>query len=234
MVDRLFLFALSIGMLIGVGFAHGADGTQTVQSATRLLNQGDADGALKLLREAQVDHPESAELQFGTACAFYAKATAFSESGAVEEAATAYEEARSRFSNLSTSKNIRIAEEAAFNAANVTAKQALDLAASPTNRNEAIAALRNAVSRYEAALKHFPNHSGLRQNLDHTQLKLKELLQTADEEQQEQEQEQPPQDDTPKLLSRFGQAVTELPGASVKVDGNTATLITPKSQEGES
>ena len=46
MVDRLFLFALSLGMLIGVGFAHGADVTQTVQSATRLLNQGDADGAL--------------------------------------------------------------------------------------------------------------------------------------------------------------------------------------------
>lgn len=232
MLEKIPFIAALCFILLAAGSGYAAGLEQTVRNAGGLLKKGDADAALDLLREAQVDHPEAAELRFGVACALFVKGETLAESGATEEAKAAFGEAHSLFNGLTNDSNPRIAREAVFNAANTTAREALALGGGP-DRNAAIAALRNAVREYETGLARFPDHDGLRQNLDHVQLKLKELLQSSQEQQEQQEEQQPPEDQ-PKLISRFGQAMTDLPGATAQVDGNTAILVPPTTQEGES
>lgn len=232
MPDNMRLLVLSCLLLLTASAAYAAGFEQSILKAGDLLGKGDADAALNLLKEAQVDHPESPELRFGVACALFVKGETLAKSGAAEEAGKAFDEAHSLFNGLAGDPNPRIAREAVFNAANTTAREALALV-DGQDQNAAIAALRNAVKEYETGLSRFPDHEDMRRNLDHIQLKLKELLKNS-QEQQEQKEEQPKQEEQPKILSRFGQAATDLPGASAQVNGNTAVLILPKPQEGES
>lgn len=222
--------ALSVLFLAALP-CFGAGIEKTVQEANGLLEKGDADAALNLLKESQVDYPDAAELRFGIACAQYARGEKLLESGAAEEAKAAFGEARSLFNTLSANDNPQISREAVYNGANTVAREALAVAETGDHA-AAVTALRGAVSAYEAGLARYPDHAGMRQNLDHVQLKLKELLQKPqqEEEQQQPEQQKPPEQ-SPQVVSLFGQASTELPGAQARVEENTAYLVPPKKQE---
>ena len=211
------------------GFGAGIE--KTVHEANGLLEKGDADAALSLLKESQVDYPDAAELRFAIACAQYVRGEKLLESGAAEEAKNAFGEARSLFDTLSGNDNPQVSREAVFNGANTIAREALAVAESG-DLAAAVTALRGAVSAYEAGLTRHPDHTGMRQNLDHVQLKLKELLQQSQQEQEQQQQEQQrPPEQPPQVISLFGQASTELPGAQARVEENTAYLVPPEEQE---
>lgn len=231
MPDRLVvILMLSLAALIALP-GYGAGIEETVRAAGGLLEKGDAEAALTLLKEAQVDYPDAAALRFGIACAQYVKGERLSESGTPEEAKAAFDEARSLFSALAGDPDPRIAREAVFNGANTVAREAL-AAAGAGDHAAAVAALRSAVSAYEAGLARYPDHAGMRQNLDHVQLKLKELLQNPpQQEEQKDQQEQQPPEKQPEIVSLFGGASTELPGAQARVEENTAYLVPPQKQE---
>ena len=210
------------------GFGAGIE--KTVHEANGLLEKGDADAALSLLKESQVDYPDAAELRFAIACAQYVRGEKFLQSGAAEEAKNAFGEARSLFNTLSGNDDPQISREAVFNGANTVAREALAVAESG-DQAAAVTALRSAASAYEAGLARYPDHTGMRQNLDHVQLKLKELLQQSQQEEDQQEKQQQPPEQPPQVISLFGQASTELPGAQARVEENTAYLVPPEKQE---
>jgi len=208
----------------GLCFYSGAASVeQGLRDARQLLDKGDPDGAISLLKEAQVDSPAASELRFGIACALFVKGEHLLKSGAAEESKTAFAEARSLFESLEKDPQERIAREAAFNRATVIARQALEIA-NGDDYAAGVAALRNAVQAYETAVTRYPDHPEIRQNLDHVQFRLKQLLQNPPPE-QEKPEEQPP------ILSRFGQAATDIPGAQTQIEENTAVLIPPEKQE---
>ena len=205
---------------------------RALREAGPLLERGEADAALGVLKEAQIDDPNAPELRFGIACAQYVKGEGLLNSGAPEEAAAAFQEARALFSSLAREDREEIAREATFNGANVLARQAL-ARADGDDYPAAVAALREAVTAFEAGLERFPEHPGIRQNLDHLRYRLKELLQNPPPKQEQPEQEPPPPDQQPDIMSRFGHVTTELPGAQTRLEENTAVLVPPEAPEAQ-
>ncbi len=217
-------------LVLLMGFSsQGASFERELREARQLLDKGDAEAAIGLLKEAQVDNPNASELLFGIACALYLKAEKLLESGNIEESQAVFTEAQSQFSALAQDPNEKLAREAVFNHANTLARQALGVAGAG-DFSAAVGSLRAAIEAYEAGLARFPDHTGMQQNLDHIQLKLKEMLQNPPPE-QEQPKEQPPSDTPPAEISRFGQAATDLPGAQTRVEENMAVLVPPEKQE---
>lgn len=219
--------ALTLMVLSACLFSQAASFEKNLRDARQLLDQGDPEGALALLKEAQVDYPDVSELRFGIACALFAKGEQLLESGAAEESKAAFKEARSLFDSLETDPNKRIAREATYNSATTVAREALGKAGSG-DYAAGIAALRGAIEAYETGLARYPDHDGMRQNLDHVQFKLKELLQNKPPEQETPEEEPPEQ---PQEISRFGQTMTDIPGATIQVEENTAVLVPPENEE---
>ena len=169
LINRFIVLAI-----LGVCSCSGAASfEQKILDARQLLDKGDADAAINLLKEAQVDYPDASELRFGIACALFAKGETLLKSGAAEESKAAFKEARSMFNDLEKDPNAQIAREATFNGATTVAREALGIADSG-DYAAGVDALRGAVEAYEAALTRYPDHPEIRQNLDHVQFKLKQ------------------------------------------------------------
>lgn len=221
---------LCIALLLVAGFSGNAPAFEpAVREAASLLRSGDADKALATLKEAQVDYPDAPELRFGIACATFAKGDGLLQTGAQKEGLAALTEAQSLFFDLTQRPEPHIAREATHNHTAVIAREAL-LLVEGGDYTGGVAALRRAVSALESAYERYPEHEGIRQNLEHIQFKLKELLQNPPP-QEEQPSEQPPQEQPQGVMSRFGHAATELPGARTQVEENTAILMPPDEEE---
>ncbi len=202
---------------------------QALRAGQDLLEQGDAAKALEHFQELQVDYPDVGEVRFGLGCAWYMKAEQQLETGAVPEALASYAEARTAFDALLSNDNALVAREAAFNRANCLAREAA--AVNPSEYEEAKAALRRAVEAYETGLERYPDHAGMKQNLEHLRFLLKQLLQNPPEQEPQNEEKEPPDQPPPSILSRFGAVSTQLPGAQTKQEDNTAILIMPDASE---
>ena len=85
MLEKIPFIAALCFILLAAGSGYAAGLEQTVRNAGGLLKKGDADAALDLLREAQVDHPEAAELRSSVACALFVKGETLAESGATAD-----------------------------------------------------------------------------------------------------------------------------------------------------
>lgn len=198
--------------------------------ADKLLDKGELDAAISVLKEAQVDFPNAPELRFGIACALFLKGEQLMSTGQADQGRVAFSEALSLFNELALDKNLKIAREATFNSGNTIAREGL-LVAQSGDVAGGINVLRRAVAAYESGLEKYPDHEGMRTNLDHVRLKLKELLQSPPPE-QKQPDKQPPQEQPQSILSRFGQASTDVPGAQAKVEENAAIFVPPEKVEG--
>jgi hypothetical protein len=198
---------------------------ERMNEALQQLDSGDVESALTRLRELQVDYPESAELRFALG---YVRAIE-AQSAEPEAQKSAVNEALSLFDGLLYHADEQIAREATYNRATLLAQEAwrLDPQADYTN---ALKAMTRALQAFEEGAERFPDSMRIFQNLEHLRLKYKELLQQEPEEQEEEQQEQP-QEDQPPILSRFGQASTEIPGARAEMSENTVQLITPDEEE---
>ena len=200
-----------------------ADATgQRRNDALSKLEANDPAGALEIYQELLIDEPESEQLLFGAACARYRQAVQDLGGGNAEEANTLLEQAKSGFADLAASPNRDIRALAAYNRANCIAVAAKAVVPEqPQNRQEydaGINALRDAVTAYEGVLQEFPQQRDARRNLDHVRYLLKLQLQN-------------PPEEPPPLFSVIMDAETDLPGARVDTESNTAVLV-HQGQEG--
>lgn len=203
-----------------------------LERAEAHMRSGEHDKALELLREMQTDYPDSHLVQYAMATALYQRGQREESLKAVDEAAASYAEAAAVYDKIRGKNNPGLNAEAAFGAVNARARAALAIPPQE-KRNEAVAALRAAVSGYEAFLGEHPGHTGARANLDHVQLRLKEILsQPAPENEQQQEQQQPPEEQKPVVI--FQNANTEIPKATTQAEGNTLKLVMPDGKGGQS
>jgi tetratricopeptide (TPR) repeat protein len=234
MADKRYQISgvLCVVFLLMTGIAQAAGLQDAIREAMNHLDTGDADGALAQLQELQVEHPQSSELRFALGYAWAVQAQRLAQSGDAEKQKSAVAEALAFFDGLLYDPQKNIAQEAAFNRATLLAQEAMRLDPA-ADFKAAVAALQRAVAAFEEAAKRYPDSSKIYRNLEHLRLKLKELLkQQPDEEQQE--EEKPEKEEQPPILSRFGQASTDIPGARAEMTDNTVQLITPEAKEGES
>lgn len=199
-----------------------------LQEANAFLQQGLFDEATKALEEMKVDYPDRPVLDYALGTAQYQRGEGLNAAGKPAEALSAYKDAETRFSGISTQADPKVGLAAAFGRANAMAQQA-KMAASPDKYKEAITALRNTEAAYLEVIKRDPGYPGAQQNLDHIRLMLKQMLQNPPPSQpNDQQQEQQPEDKKkqpqPKLISVFRGATTQLPGATAVAEGATVTL----------
>ncbi len=224
-----FLFVL---LFLGYGFTASSAPVEEIRNAQQLMEKGSPQEALDALKELQVDHPESPEVRFGIGCAWFMLAETAAAAGNMEEAKKDYQEARTAFDALLHDENVTIAREAMYNRANCTLREAATIDATQQYA-DAVAALRRAVEAYEAGVKQYPDHEGMRTNLAHARFQLKQLLQNPPPE-QEQQDKQPPEEQPPIPDSTFiDNPTTDISGAHVKPDGNTAILVLPDKTGGQ-
>jgi tetratricopeptide (TPR) repeat protein len=200
-----------------------------IQEAQKMIEAGDPGGALERLQELQVDYPESPEIRFAMACSWFFKGEQALEQGAAPDAAAAFGEAKALFDALRQGQPAPIAREAAFNRANCLLREA-QLIDGAQDYAGAVAALRSAVEAFELGIKQYPDHEGMRQNLDYTRYTLKQLLQNPPAGQ---DQQQPSDQPSPAVISRFNTANTQLPNAKVQYEDNTAILVIPQKEGGK-
>ena len=211
-------------LLLGCTCMTYAAPVDAIRNAQRLMEQGAAQEALDALKELQVDYPESPELRFGIGCAWFMLAENHAAAGNREKAQKAYQESRTAFDALIHEDNISLASAASYNRANCTLREAATIDADQQYA-DAVAALRRAVAAFEAGTEQYPDHEGMRANLEHARYQLKQLLQNPppEEEQEEQQEEESP----PAVMSLFNQVNTGIPGATAKSEENTAILVLP-------
>ena len=168
-----FLFML---LFLGYGFTASSAPVEEIRNAQQLMEKGSPQEALDALKELQVDHPESPEVRFGIGCAWFMLAETAAAAGNMEEAKKDYQEARNAFDALLHDENVSIAREATYNRANCTLREAATVDTAQQYA-DAVAALRRAVEAYEAGVKQYPDHEGMRTNLAHARFQLNQLLQ---------------------------------------------------------
>jgi hypothetical protein len=214
--------------------ARGESLQAALDRAAAHLRAGDAAAARAIYQEQIVDHPQSAELRFGLACADYRAAEAQAAQAKPEAAAAAFDQARAGFNAVMPLARGALRAQAAFNAANCVARKAL-LVDPARQRAQAIAALREAEAALDAVVREFPDLREAQQNLDHVRYTLKKLLQQPapeeDQQQQDQQQKQPP---PPMVFRLIERADTDLPQARAEVNeqGDTVVLVRPGAPSG--
>ncbi|MBN2312118.1 MAG: hypothetical protein JXR94_24280 [Candidatus Hydrogenedentes bacterium] len=150
------------------------------------LRAGDAEGALRIYRDLQIEEPESDELHYATGCAYYESAMARRDV-APSAANDLLEEAAKSFRRAWTSRNAWIGVNAEYNLANVLAQQA-KLAAAGGDEEALEGFAEEAIQRYEGLLDRHPDHEKARQNLKYMRYWLKKMLQDPPPPQQKQQQ----------------------------------------------
>lgn len=225
LIYRSLLSLMMLAVLSGAAaFAAGLH--DAMNDALQELEAGDVDSALTRLRELQVDYPEAAELRFALGYVRALQAERHAQNGEEEAQKAAVDEALSLFDGLLYASDDAIAREATYNRATLLAQDALrrDPAADYT---AALKELGRALHAFEEGAERFPDSKRIFQNLEHLRLKYKELLQQEPEEEEEEQQQEQPEEDQPPILSRFGQATTDIPGARAEMSENTVHLIAP-------
>lgn len=198
---------------------------ETLQRAEEFLRIGDADQALALLRELQVDRPDDDMVLYGIAMAHHRQAERLLEQEALAPALEALSEAREAYVRLGAqSGDPEVAANARYNSASLQA-EASKLQFNPEEYEAGVARIRAAIEALEAVVTQYPDHAAARHNLEHMRLTLKTILSNPPEsEESEEESEEQPQD-SPAAYSLFEFAETDLPEANVEVMGEGDTVI---------
>jgi len=163
------------------------------------LEAGDAEAALTIYRDLQVERPESDVLYYQIACALYENAISKASSSAVDEAAEEFTEALETFDNVATSSNDAVRVNARYNRAN-TISQMAKLTQKSGDPEATFAAYREAIEAYEDFLRVHPGHEAAGHNLDHMRYELKKMLQNPPDKQQ-----QPPNQQQQKTQEQQGE-----------------------------
>jgi hypothetical protein len=153
------------------------------------LEARDAEAALTIYRDLQVERPESDVLYYQIACALYEDAMSKTSSPAVDEAAEEFVEAIQTFDKVATSSNDAVRVNARYNRAN-TVSQMAKLTQKSGDPEATFAAYREAIKAYEDFLRVHPAHKAARHNLDHMRYELKKMLQNPPQKQQQPQNEQ--------------------------------------------
>jgi len=227
-MDKRFPLAVFILCALVLAAAAHAAGVGTVlKKAQELTVSGQPDQAVEALREAQVDHPDAPELNYALGEALYAAAAARAEADPAA-ALEMYAEAERMFGVAESAAPPEWKPRAAFARAAALARAALAHPAEKEQHQEAVAALRGAITAFDKFLEEHPDHPGAQTNLDHLRLRLKELLQNPPEKQEGQEQQPPPEDQKQPPRAYFLNIDTKWPGARVESEGNAARLVVPE------
>lgn len=232
-MDKRFpLTVFILSTLVFAAAAHAAGVGAILKEARELTVSGQPDKAVEALREAQVDHPDAAELNYALGEALYAAAATRAEADPAA-AREMYAEAERMFGVAEAAAPPEWKPRAAFARAAALARAALAHPAEKEQHQEAVAALRGAITAFDKFLEEHPDHPGAQTNLDHLRLRLKELLQNPPEKQEGQEQQPPPEDQKQPPRAYFLNIDTQWPGARVESEGNAARLVVPeKAEEG--
>lgn len=222
----LVLPVAAVAMLLCPDTAHALGLNAAMNKARAHADSGEPEKAVEILRELQVDYPDSHMVAYALGSALYESAKRLAALETPEAALEAYAEAERHFSRAAQDGRPDRKREAEF--ARLAAKAGSALLISPEERYEdAVRVLREMVAAHEQFLRECPGHSGAEKNLDFLRLKLKELLQHSPEQQEQEKQDQPP-DNNRQPMDFFLNLGTELPGATVESEGNTARLVVPE------
>jgi hypothetical protein len=230
MRKHLLMSVILTALLSSYAAAGRLSFSESLANAQDHLKSGDSDKALEILRELQVDHPDSAIVAYGIGKALYSRAERQEKLGAKDEATGSFNEAETAFSRVSGMKEPRIALESVFAGINAAARSAL-LIPPDQKYEDAVKALRGAIAGYEQFLREHPGHDGAQKNLDHVRLKLKELLQNPQQQQKKDDDQKKPPDDKKQPMVYFLNAGTEIPKAQAKAEGNQLELVVPGNGE---
>jgi tetratricopeptide (TPR) repeat protein len=232
-MDKRFPLTASLFLavvLLSTAAAHAASVGAVLEKARELTASGQPDQAVEALREAQVDHPDAAELNYALGEALYAGATARAEADPAA-AREMYAEAERMFGAAEAAAPPEWKPRAAFARAAATARAALAHPTEKDQHQEAVAALRGAIAAFDRFREAHPDHPGAQTNLDHLRLRLKELLQNPPEKQEGEEQQPPPENQEQPPRAYFLNVGTQWPGARVESEGNAARLVVPEKAE---
>lgn len=171
------------------GFAQADAFRSELIRGNALVRSGDVEEALGVYRNLQVERPESDQLYYAFGCAHFEAAEQHAGMKRLEDALTAYGEARESFERARLSSAPELRRNAAFNAANCVAKQALSLAET-AEYEPTLEKFKESITGYEELLREYPDLSGARINLDHMRYRLKKMLQNPPPPQQAEEDQQ--------------------------------------------
>lgn len=187
--------------------AHAESFNSRLARGQALLNTGDADEAITIFRDLQVDRPESEVLQYGLGCAHYEKALKAARDNAPGDAINALTEAAAAFETASMTPDNALRKNAQYNKCTVLGQIAKQAVAGD-DHEQTIAAFEQAISSLEDFLRRYPGHADAQTNLNNLRYELKKYLQQmqppeqqeqsgsggdqneSDQEQQQQQQDQ--------------------------------------------
>jgi Ca-activated chloride channel homolog len=179
----LFSIALVCCM---AGWAAAENFDNRFAEGYKLLDEGDAQGALDSFQELKVESPDSGLVDYSIAAATYALGMAYHESDDEEKATEYWVTAKNSFDRLVNDPDPFLRDNAPLNAANCMAQLARQL--DPKKQfKERVTALRSAIAAYEKVLYQQPGNETAQENLDHLRYLLKKMLQNPPPEQQEQD-----------------------------------------------
>ena len=194
---QLIVSGLLVCALLVVCLPTGAESfARRLKEGHALLRSGDADGALQVYRDLQIEEPESDQLHYSIGCAQYERGIAKSKEEAYDEAIAGFDAARGAFAEASLSGAPAIRRNALFNKANSiaqTAKQAVvarGTGLAQEDHEKMVKAFEESVQAYDQFLEQYPGHAGAKQNLDHVRYLLKKLMQNPPPPEEEQSQGQ--------------------------------------------
>ncbi|MBX3179119.1 MAG: hypothetical protein KF886_17325 [Candidatus Hydrogenedentes bacterium] len=192
-----------------------------IARATRLVAAGQPADALRVCREARVEHPDAPELLFAIGC-MAAAAGEQMASGDPAVAADHLRAAREMFAWAASAAPEAFAAASAYNAA--TCLLMMDATIDPrTGYDERVANLRAAVAELEACAARSPELERARRNLDHARYRLNTLLQNPPRDPEEDEERS--EDKLPGEIVAVESVTTAIPGATAEVvDGSTVVL----------
>lgn len=191
--------------------ASGESLRAALERSTALQGSGQAPEALQCLREARVEHPESAAIIFAIAGAQVAVGDGLLAAHDLDGATQHYLLARETFGRCAS--DARLAESVAYNAA--TCLLRLDGALERKDDYGArVENLRSAVAALEGVVVSYPAHARAKKNLDCARYRLALLLQSPPGDPDEKD-EKPKNPDKP---------ATEVAGASTQIPDATAVV----------
>nr|AUN36972.1 hypothetical protein [uncultured bacterium] len=222
-----------------IAFALCSGGAWAASSAARLsqahakLKEGDAAGAMELLRELQVESPGDEHVLYALGCAQYKLAEGQQGAGAgspAGDAAAGFKQAEASFDGLRDASDPEIAKQSSFDRANCLAQAAKSDLQDPAKAKDAEQALRGAAMAYEEHLRRYPGDKGAEQNRDHVRYLLKKMQREKkdNQDQNEKKDEQKKDQEQRKALLSVRNPQTELPGAKAVIGGEgTVQLVKP-------
>ena len=194
MRSRLLICAAILTPLIACTAAADAFNDR-LRHGNALLRSGDAEGAIALYRELQVENPASEILNFALGCAQYEAAEQHLDVKNDAEAEAALLAARDAFDRAQVGDDPALRRDAAYNRANAVARLAM-LHDDAEDFAQTVQRYEESIKTYEEVLRRYPELDGARQNLDHMRYRLKKMLQNpppppeSDQSQQQDQQEE--------------------------------------------